>query len=132
MTHLLDTNACVAVLRGIETVQKRLAVLAPDDVGISFVTVYELHTGAERCRNPESERVRIAKFLAPLHVLPFDMAAAISTAKVRAKLEFKGCPIGPYDLLLAGHALALDVVFVTRNLREFERVSGLRLENWED
>jgi tRNA(fMet)-specific endonuclease VapC len=55
----------------------------------------------------------------------------MSTAKVRAILESKGCSIGPYDFMLAGHALALGLTFVTRNLREFKRVDGLILENWE-
>jgi tRNA(fMet)-specific endonuclease VapC len=131
MTHLLDTNACVAALRGSESVRKRLSALTPDDIGISVVSIYELHTGVEKCRNPELERSKLSKFLAPLHILPFDADAAMSTAKVRAILESKGCSIGPYDLMLAGHALSLGLTFVTRNLREFKRVDGLILENWE-
>ena len=131
MTHLLDTNACVAALRGSGSVRKRLSALTPADIGISVVSIYELHTGVEKCRNPELERSKLSKFLAPLHILPFDADAAMSTAKVRAILESKGCSIGPYDLMLAGHALALGLTFVTRNLREFKRVDGLILENWE-
>jgi tRNA(fMet)-specific endonuclease VapC len=132
MTHLLDTNACVAVLRGNKKVSKRLTAFSPDDISVSVVTVYELQTGAEKCSNPARESAKISAFLEPLHVLPYDHDSAVATAKIRAALESKGLVIGPYDLLLAGQALAMSLVLVTRNLREFQRVEGLSLENWED
>jgi tRNA(fMet)-specific endonuclease VapC len=132
VTHLLDTNACVAVLRGNKKVSKRLGALSPDDIAVSVVTVYELQTGAEKCSNPGRESGKISAFLEPLHVLPYDRDSAVATAKIRAALESRGLAIGAYDLLLAGHAVALGLVLVTRNLREFQRIGGLRLENWED
>lgn len=131
MTHLLDTNACVAVLRGNPSVRQRLRGLAPDDVGVSTVTVYELLTGVARCRDAGGEGLKVARFLEPLHIVPFDADAAREAARVRALLESAGQTIGPYDLLLAGQSLVMEVVLVTRNSREFQRVPGLQLEDWE-
>ena len=72
----------------------------------------------------------LAEFLAPLEVIPFDEDAAESHGDLRATLEKSGRPIGPLDTLIAGHALSLDATLVTNNTREFQRVRGLRLENW--
>ena len=131
MTHLLDTNVCVAVLRGVSNVQARLRAMSPDEIGVSTVTVYELAVGVERCRDPRAEHVKVERFLAPLHILNFDGEAARRAGKVRAQLEKAGSLIGAYDLLLAGHALALSVTLVTRNTTEFARVRGLQVEDWE-
>lgn len=131
MTHLLDTNVCVAVLRGVRTVQRRLQSLSPRDLGVSSVTVYELQCGVGRCRDPKTEGGKVALFLRPLQMLDFGPDAASHAARVRCALEKTGTVIGPYDLLLAGHALALDLVLVTRNVSEFSRIDGLRVENWE-
>ncbi len=89
----------------------------------------ELHFGVAKSGSTRNLRA-LEKFLAPLDVLPFDEAAMRKYGKVRAHLERKGTPIGALDTLIAAHALALDVVLVTNNLREFKRVPGLRLENW--
>ena len=131
MSYLLDTNTCIAAMRGNESVCARLASLAPDDCGISVVSYYELLAGVERCRNPSAELKKDESFMAPLRVLPFDIPSAAISARIRWELEKKGEIIGPYDLLLAGQAVALDIPLVTRNLREFRRVAGLRVESWE-
>lgn len=131
MTYLLDTNAWIAVVRGHPGVRARLGAEAPDDCGVSTITIYELFSGVERCRDPDSERKKIATLLAPLHILPFDHAAALEAARIRWGLERRGNLIGPYDILLAAQALTLDVLLVTRNIGEFSRVDGLRWENWQ-
>jgi tRNA(fMet)-specific endonuclease VapC len=128
--YLLDTDICIAVLRGKSEVRERLRCVSPDDCGVSMVSVFELCSGVERCRRPEEEQRKVEAFLAPLHLLPFDAPSALRAANVRWHLERAGLPIGPYDLLLAGQALALDVAFVTGNTSEFSRVPELRLENW--
>jgi tRNA(fMet)-specific endonuclease VapC len=130
VTHLLDTNTCVAVLRQKPGVAERLQRLAPAEVAVSMVTVYELFCGVEKARNPEAERQKVERFLSVVPELPFDRAAAEIAAQVRVSLEKRGEIIGPYDLLIAGQALAADLVLVTSNLREFERVEGLKLESW--
>lgn len=131
MNYLLDTNVCVALLRGNRNVQARLKESTPDDCGVSAVTVFELYAGVNRCRQPAEEAFKLGKFLSPLHLLSFDMDAARRTADIRWELEKLGTIIGPYDLQIAGQALTLDVTLVTHNVREFQRVPGLRLVDWE-
>ena len=108
----------------------RLESLSPDDCGISSITAFELFAGAEKARNPQAERAKLEQFFSTVDVLDFDEATAMQAAVLRTKLEGFGTPIGPYDLLLAGHALALGLVLVTGNIDEFKRVQGLRIEKW--
>jgi len=84
-----------------------------------------------RRRSTGVEGLEVARFREPLHLVPFDADAGLEAARVRALLESAGQTIGPYDLLLAGQSLAMDVVLVTRNSRDFQRVPGLLLEDWE-
>jgi tRNA(fMet)-specific endonuclease VapC len=130
MKYLLDTDTCIAILRGQAGVRERLKGVTPDDCGVSVVSIFELLSGVERCRQPETERRKVETFLGPLHLLPFDFDAAARAARVRWILEKTGTPIGPYDVQLAGQALALDVTLVTGNTGEFARVPELRIENW--
>jgi tRNA(fMet)-specific endonuclease VapC len=131
MTWLLDTNVCIAAMRGNPQVLRRLRAASPTDCGISTVTFYELFSGVERCSNPAAERQKVETFAAPLHLLPFDHDAAAHTARIRWQLEQRGNRIGPYDLMLGGQALALGVTLVTHNTREFGRIGGLKLEDWQ-
>lgn len=131
MTHLLDTNVCIAAMRGNPQVCRRLLAHVPSDCGISAVSLYELYSGANRCQQPIDELRKVRAFASPLHVLPFDDSAAAHTGRIRWELEKKGETIGPYDLMLAGQALALDIILVTHNTREFQRVAGLKLEDWQ-
>lgn len=131
MNYLLDTNVCIAVMRGYPKVLGKFSALSPDDCAVSMVTVFELFAGVCRCKFPEKEREKVLAFLQPLHLLPFDWDSALKTAEIRFQLEQLGQKIGPYDLQLSGQALALDLTFVTHNTREFARVDGLRMEDWE-
>lgn len=130
MKYLLDTDTCIALLRGHAQVRERLRAVQPDDCGVSMISIFELLSGVERCRRPEEERRKVETFLAPMHLLPFDLDSAAQAARVRWNLEKAGTPIGPYDVQLAGQALALDVTLVTGNTKEFSRVPDLLLENW--
>jgi len=100
------------------------------DVGISAITLAELEHGVERSARPEQNRIALAQFCAPLEVLAFDDAAAAAYGRVRVVLEKKGPVIGPMDLLVAAHALTAAHTLVTSNEKEFQRVKGLRVENW--
>ena len=131
MTHLLDTNVCIAARRGNAKVIQKLAARSPEDCAISMISVFELCAGVFRCNDPESEGQKVCTFLKPFHLLPSDWNSAIQAAEIRFQLEKVGVKIGPYDLQLGGQALALDLILVTHNTREFERVTGLRLEDWE-
>ena len=108
----------------------RLSQLAPNDCGVSQVTVYELLCGVQKAHDPARERQKVERFLSVIVELPFDRAAAETAAHIRADLEQLGTVIGPYDLLIAGHALANNFTLVTNNLGEFQRVNGLKLETW--
>lgn len=130
LRYLLDTNLCIRVIRD------RPAGLLPrfnaevDALCISTVVLYELLYGAERSARPSETRRQVERFTARLTVLLFDDAAAAHTADVRADLERRSMTIGPYDLMIAGHARSRGLVVVTGNLAEFSRVDGLRSEDW--
>ena len=131
MIYLLDTNVCIAAMRGNPSVVQRLAARSPDDCAVSMVSVFELFAGVLRCSDPAGEGHKVATFLQQFHLLPFDWDSAMTTAEIRFQLEKAGTKIGPYDLQLSGQALALDLTLVTHNTREFKRVNHLRLEDWE-
>lgn len=130
MKVLLDTNTCIAVMRGHERAVQRMAVLAPGDCVVSVISVFELFTGIAKCRDPERDRAKVLRLLSAVRILEFDESAAERSAQVRADLEKIGRACGPYDLLLAGHALSLGLRVATNNVGEFTRVSGLVVEDW--
>ncbi|MCK4341882.1 MAG: type II toxin-antitoxin system VapC family toxin [Phycisphaerae bacterium] len=128
---LLDTNACVELLRGrTPRLFKRLRRFEIDDIGISSITLAELQYGVAKSARPARHTAALARFCAPLAILPFDTIAAETYGRVRAELERAGVSIGPLDTLIAAHALALGLTVVTGNEREFRRLAGLLVENW--
>ena len=131
MIYLLDTNVCIAAMRGNSRVIQKLATHRPEDCAVSMVSVFELFAGVFRCREPQAEGRKVTTFLAPFHLLPFDWDSALKAAEIRWELEKNGNKIGPYDLQLGGQALALNLTLVTHNSREFQRMNGLRIEDWE-
>ena len=131
MKYMLDTNILVyAKNKRPESVLKRLTSLEPEDVCISSVTLAEMEYGVFKSLMPEQNQLALMLFLSGIQIEPFDSKAAFEYGKIRAALTKKGTPIGANDLLIAAHARALDLILVTNNTREFERVEGLRLENW--
>jgi tRNA(fMet)-specific endonuclease VapC len=131
LTHLLDTNICVAVIRmRSPRTLARLQTMTPGSVGVSIITVAELQFGASKSQNPQRNRQALEQFLLPLEILDYDSTAAAFYGDVRTRLEKAGTPIGPLDTLIAGHARSLNVVLVTNNTSEFRRVTGLKVEDW--
>ncbi len=131
LTHLLDTNICVGIIRQrTPDVLARLQKMTPGTVGVSIVTVAELQFGAAKSLRPQVNRSALEQFLLPLEILDFGSAAALHYGEVRAKLEKAGTPIGPLDTLIAAHAKSLNVTLVSNNLTEFRRVAGLKVEDW--
>lgn len=130
MRYLLDTNVCIDVMRGREEVIARLRSMSPDDCAVSTVSMFELEAGARKSRDPQVELQKVSLLCDTLNVLPWNESAAKAAARIRVDLEADGRKIGAYDTLLAGHALALGLVWVTDNVKEFTRVEGLLLENW--
>lgn len=131
MRYMLDTNICIYLIkRKPLTVLERLRSHAISDVVISSITLAELEYGIAKSSRPEQNTEALQGFLAPLEILSFDDAAACRYGEIRAYLEGKGKVIGSMDMLIAAHAGSLGCTLVSNNLREFERVPGLRLENW--
>ena len=128
--YLLDTNICIYVINARpHAVLKRFLAHEIDGLGISAITVSELCWGVHKSGSARN-LVALEKFLSPLTVVDYGLAAAHRYGKLRAHLERQGTPIGPLDQQIAAHALALGVTLVTNNLREFERVPDLQVENW--
>ena len=133
MRYMLDTNICIyAIKQKPEQVFTRLQEHDPIDVCISSVTYAELVHGVEKSKAIDKNRVALALLLANIEIMNFDSLAAESYGKIRADLEKAGTPIGPLDMMIAGHAKALGYTVVTNNTKEFERVKGLKLENWAE
>jgi tRNA(fMet)-specific endonuclease VapC len=131
ITHLLDTNVCSYLMRKRpSSVVERLEALGPERVATSVVTSIELRQGADLSREPAKYHARVDDFLAEVRVLPLDNEVARAVGRVRALLRRTGKPIGDLDSLIAGHALALGLVLVTHNMREFARIAELKVEDW--
>lgn len=125
MRYMLDTNICIyAIKHKPEQAFKRLQEHDPSEICISSVTYAELVHGVEK------SKLALALLLANIEIISFDSLAAESYGKIRADLEKAGNPIGPLDMMIAGHAKSLKYTVVTNNTKEFERVQGLKLENW--
>lgn len=133
MRYMLDTNICIyAIKHKPEQVFMRLQEHDPIDICISSVTYAELVHGVEKSKAIEKNRVALALLLANIEIMNFDSLAAEGYGKIRADLEKAGTPIGPLDMMIAGHAKALGYTVVTNNTKEFARVKGLKLENWSE
>lgn len=131
MKYMLDTNLCIEIIRHKPTgLLEKIAQFVPGEIGISTITVAELAYGAQKSNFPAKNLAALEQFLLPLEISDYDHAAALAYGKIRAELERAGQPIGAMDLLIGAHALSLNVVLVTNNVREFQRISNLKLENW--
>ncbi len=134
MTHLLDTDTCIHMLRGNEKVVSRARGQSPADLAVSAITHYELLYGVERSSPgwKKKEGGKVLLLLEHMTILPFTAASSVHAAIIRAALEAAGHPIGPMDVLIAATALEYALPLVTHNLAEFERVPGLQCESWVD
>ncbi len=131
MRYLLDTNICIYLIKKRPSeVLERFRQHSPQDVAISTITFFELQYGVEKSQYRQRSEDALSKFFMTLNLIDLDRDSAIEAAVIRGQLEKKGLPIGPYDLLIAGLAKSRDMVLVTNNTKEFERVVGLELENW--
>lgn len=130
LRYMLDTNLCIRVLRDRPPGLRQRFNAEAASLCISMVTMMELLYGAERSARPLENRHAVENFAERLEVLAFDASAAAHSADIRAVLERQGMGIGPYDTMIAGHARSRGLVVVTGNLREFQRVEGLRAEDW--
>ena len=130
-TYFLDTNICVYILNN------KYPYLADcierynrNNIKIPAAVYYELRYGAEKSRNREQTMEKLSRFVSEIEIVPFDEKAAQFAGKIRADLEKAGQVIGGNDIIIAATALANDATLVTNNLREFERIDRLSIENW--
>lgn len=128
MKYLLDSNAVIALLKGQSEFVAKLKRRRPQDFAISSIVAHELYYGAFRGQRVAENLARVEALRFP--VLEFDAEDARQAGAIRASLMAAGTPIGPYDLLIAGQALARALVLITHNTREFTRVPGLKVEDW--
>jgi tRNA(fMet)-specific endonuclease VapC len=131
MRFLLDTNACVDYLTGrYPRVVARIQRCSPEDLCLTSVVVAELRYGADHSARRRTNHGRIDALLDEIECLDFDLRAAATYGRVRARLEALGAPIGPNDMLIAAHALSRGLSVVTDNVGEFGRVRDLKVEDW--
>jgi len=132
LKYLLDTNIVIYTMKNRPQQVKRRFQQHHGQMGISAVTLGELVFGAEHSQDVERNLADIEAMAARLEVVPFDNKAAYHFGRIRAELYRTGQPIGPYDMMIAGQARAMGLILATNNVKEFERVQGLLLEDWSE
>ena len=131
MRYMLDTNICIYIIKNKpKKVIIELKRHKPSEICVSAITYAELTHGVEKSMAVEKNRLALALLFSNIEVLDFDIKAAIHYGKIRAYLEKQGTPIEPLDMMIAAHAMSLGYTVVTNNIKEFQRVPDLKLENW--
>lgn len=129
--YMLDTNMCIYLMKNQpEAIARRFALCRVGDVVISAITYAELVYGVVACGNGKRERRRLAALIAAIPVAPFNCAAAFAYGPVRLATRLR--KRDQLDKLIAAHALALDIVLVTNNVRDFDHYPGIKIDNWLD
>ena len=131
MTYYLDSNIIMYYIRGLsQNVRDTLERQFPKNVKIPSVAKAELLVGAHKSQDAKKTMETLERVISPYDIVPFDDAASEIYGKIRAKLELKGKSIGPNDLFIAATVLSRGGILVTNNVKEFERIEGLQIENW--
>ncbi|RPJ82061.1 MAG: type II toxin-antitoxin system VapC family toxin [Deltaproteobacteria bacterium] len=130
MKYVLDTNILIYFFKGVGKVSDHLLAKPPNVIWIPTIVLFELEVGIGKSRSPKKRREQLNEFLSLVNIIPFGKDEAICASDIRITLERKGFPIGPYDVLIAGSALAAKATLVTHNMKEFSRVEALKIEDW--
>lgn len=131
--YFLDSCICIDFMRGkLPAMYEFLQKNDPRLFKIPAIVEAELYLGAEKSKNPKANRLLVSQFMLPFETMSFDTLAAKEHALIRSQLEAKGERIGPNDLLIAAIARSHNATLVTHNVKEFERVKGLKLEDWDE
>lgn len=130
LKYMLDTNICIFTIKNKPQQVRDAFNRHSGQLCISSVSLMELIYGAEKSASPERNLAVVEGLAARLEVMSYDELAATHTGQLHAELARNGTPIGPYDQLIAGHARSRGLIMVTNNRREFDRVAGLRIEDW--
>ena len=130
--YMLDTNAIIMAVRHPDwPISAKIKEHLGRDIYISAVTYGELEYGIQKSQDPEKNRIAITQILLGINILDFDSKAAQHFGNIFADLERRNMRIGDRDMMIAGHARSLDYTLITNNVREFQRVSGLKYEDWK-
>ncbi len=132
MKYILDTNICIYIINEKpDKVLRKFELYPVYEFGISSITHAELQYGIEKSKNKNINQAALDEFLLPLTILPFHGQRLVTCyGEIRASLESKGQTIGPLDMLIAAHALSLDLIIISNNIKEFSRIPNLKCENW--
>jgi tRNA(fMet)-specific endonuclease VapC len=128
--YILDTNTLIYFFKGLGGVAETLFSKEPANIGIPAIVIYKIQTGIAKSTSPRKRTQQLKSLTEAVAILPFSTEEAKASATIRSRLEQKGTPIGHYDVLIAGTAMARKGVLVTHNLTEFKRVKGLKTEDW--
>ena len=128
--YILDTNTLIYFFKGLGSVAETIFSKEPANIGIPAIVIYEIQTGIAKSRSPRKRTLQLKNLTEAVAILPFSIAEAKASSIIRSRLEQKGTPIGHYDVLIAGTAMAHKGILVTHNLAEFNRVKGLKTEDW--
>ncbi len=131
MKYLVDTNILIYLMNSkSKSLEKKFTSKDIRDFGVSSITVAELIYGAKKSQHKSKNLTAVLKILSPLTILDFDSTDAMEYGNIRAELEIKGQIIGANDLLIAAQAKRHKLIMLTANTKEFNRVSGIKVENW--
>jgi tRNA(fMet)-specific endonuclease VapC len=128
--YVLDTNTLIYFFKGLGNVHSVLLNEPPNTIGIPTIVLYELEVGIAKSNSSDKRIAQLEALTSIVNILPFGMNEVRCAAAVRADLETKGTPIGPYDILIAATAISNKGILVTHNTKEFERIEGLQFEDW--
>jgi tRNA(fMet)-specific endonuclease VapC len=131
MKLMLDTNICITIIKQKPAdILQKFSAYQVGDICISSVTLAELRYGVAKSQYQEKNQAALDEFILPLEVAHFDEAAALVYGALRASLEKQGTPIGALDTMIGAHALSLNLTLVTNNIKEFNRIIGLKVIDW--
>jgi tRNA(fMet)-specific endonuclease VapC len=128
--YVLDTNTLIYYFKGMGQVAQNLLACSPKDIGLPTVVLFELSVGILKSTSPGKRTRQLEQLSDVVNILSFGRNEAQFAAGIRADLEAKGLPIGPYDILIAATALSHNGILVTHNTQEFSRINNLQLEDW--
>jgi len=132
MTYMMDTNTCIFLMKNFTNVVTEFKAKRCKGIVISSITASELYYGVHNSPISEEIAVHLANFLVGVPVVDYSAAAGDCYGRIRTELKRKNKLIGELDMLIAAHAKSLNLILVTNNTREFERVSGLTIEDWRN
>ncbi len=131
MKYLFDTDICIYIIKKKPLrLLHKLTRMNISDIGISSITLSELEYGVEKSKFPQKNRIALLEFLSPIEIYDYNDLAAQKYGIIRSELEKKGTIIGSLDMLIAAHAVSINLILITNNESEFKRVPGLKTENW--